>query len=212
MDKEKAAADIIASALPHVAFDGWSDAALKRAAKEADYQEFDVIRVFPGGAIEAVERFIALADTRMEQAMHEQPVAAMKVRQRIATAVRLRIEAYGGQREAVRKAISTLALPWNAHRGAARLYRTVDAIWRAAGDASTDFNFYTKRLTLAGVYSATLLCWLNDKSPGSAETWAFLDRRIEDVMKIEKAKSRLREWTEMMDPYSLGVRRSKRVP
>ena len=97
--------------------------------------------------------------------------------------------------EATRRALALLSLPFHAGRGLKLLYRTVDAMWYAAGDTSTDFNFYTKRATLAGVYSSTLLYWLSDRSPGGEATWAFLDRRIDDVMKIEKLKSQVRSWT-----------------
>jgi ubiquinone biosynthesis protein COQ9 len=95
----------------------------------------------------------------------------------------------------VRRALALLSLPFNAPLALKLLYNTVDALWYAAGDTSTDFNFYTKRATLAGVYSSTLLYWLNDRTPGSEATWAFLDRRIEDVMKIEKLKSQVASWT-----------------
>jgi ubiquinone biosynthesis protein COQ9 len=95
----------------------------------------------------------------------------------------------------VRRALALLSLPFNAGLALKLLYKTVDAMWYAAGDTSTDFNFYTKRATLAGVYSSTLLYWLADRSPGSEATWDFLDRRIDDVMKIEKLKSRVKSWT-----------------
>src|SRR5881392_4319354 len=94
-----------------------------------------------------------------------------------------------------RRAAAFLTLPQNAPTAMTLLYRTVDRMWYAAGDTSTDFNFYTKRAILAGVYSSTLLYWLNDRSEGGEATWAFLDRRINDVMKFEELKSRVRSWT-----------------
>jgi ubiquinone biosynthesis protein COQ9 len=127
--------------------------------------------------------------------MEKEGVAHQKIRDRIKSAVRIRLERHTGEREAARRALALLALPLNAGLGLKLLYKTVDAMWYAAGDTSTDFNFYTKRATLAGVYSATLLYWLNDRSDGSESTWAFLDRRIDDVMKIEELKSRVRSWT-----------------
>jgi ubiquinone biosynthesis protein COQ9 len=121
-------------------------------------------------------------------------VAGMKVRDRIRSAVRIRLERHAGERDAARRALSLLALPLNAALGLKLLYRTVDAMWYAAGDTSVDFNFYTKRATLAGVYSATLLYWLNDRTEGGQGTWDFLDRRLDDVMRIEKIKSQVRAW------------------
>ncbi len=194
MDKDKAAADIIAHALPLVPFDGWTQAALRKAALEAGYRKTDVIRVFPGGAIDAVDRFLADADDAMAAQMKGYHLETMKIRERITTAVRLRIELHAPHREALRRALALQAVPFHAWHGVQSVYRTVDAIWHSIGDASTDFNFYTKRLTLAAVYAATLRFWLDDMSAGSQQSWAFLDRRIEDVMKIEKAKAQLRKW------------------
>ena len=120
----------------------------------------------------------------MLDGLAERDLAAMKVRARIAAAVRLRLELLEPHREAVRRGLAFFALPPNAAVGLKCLYRTVDAIWYAAGDRATDYNFYTKRLLLAGVYSSTLLFWLDDASEGREATWAFLERRIAEVLKV----------------------------
>jgi ubiquinone biosynthesis protein COQ9 len=137
----------------------------------------------------------ARSDRRTVEEMENAGVGALKMRDRIKLAIRLRVERHGGDREAVRRAMGSLSLPLNGPLAAKLLYATVDALWYAAGDTSTDFSFYTRRLTLAGVYSSTLLYWLSDHSPGSEATWRFLERRIDDVMKLERAKSRVRSWT-----------------
>jgi len=193
MDKQKASADIIEAALPSVPFEGWNQQVLNKAAVSAGYKKTDVIRVFPSGAVQAAEQFLHNYDHAMESALQGYYLDKMKIRERIATIVRVRLELMAPQREAVRKAMALLALPFYANRSLRLLYATVDSIWYAAGDSSTDFNFYTKRLTLAGVYSATLIFWLDDKSPGYSNTWDFLDRRIADIMTIEKVKKRIRE-------------------
>jgi ubiquinone biosynthesis protein COQ9 len=198
MDKQKAASDIITYALPLVPFEGWSQTVLQKAALAAGYKKTDAIRVFPGGAIEAVDRFAALADERMLADVQNYHLDTMKIRARIALCVRLRLEAAAPHREAVRKAVALQATPLYAHHALRTLYNTVDAIWHAAGDTATDFNFYSKRLLLAGVYSATLLHWLDDKSPGFENSWAFLDRRIENVMAIEKTKHKIKHWLESL--------------
>ena len=133
------------------------------------------------------------ADRRTVEDMEKEGVASLKIRDRIKGAVRHpartpRRQPRGGAAGVWRCS----SLPFNAPLAMRLLYRTVDAMWYAAGDTSTDFNFYTKRATLAGVYSSTLLYWLNDRSPGSEATWGFLDRRIDDVMKFEKLKARLK--------------------
>lgn len=193
MDKEQAARDIIAHALPLVPFEGWNQQVLNQAAALAGYKKTDAIRVFPSGATQAVDAYFQQCDADMLTALESYNLETMKIRQRIALAVRLRLMAYAPHREAARKAIALQALPFNSHRTLATLYTTVDHIWHAIGDTSTDFNFYTKRLTLGAVYSATLLHWLDDKSPDYNATWEFLDRRIENVMQFEKAKSRLKD-------------------
>jgi ubiquinone biosynthesis protein COQ9 len=126
-------------------------------------------------------------------------------------AVRLRLTANAAHREAIRRALAILAMPIHAPLAARLLYATVDAIWYALGDRSTDYNFYTKRMLLAGVYSATVLYWLNDKSAENTETWDFLDRRIADVMRIPQAMGRLGKLAEKLpDPLRLLRRRRTR--
>jgi len=180
---------VLAAALAHVPFDGWTAALLDRAAEDLGVAPGEARRLFPGGAAELAGFFVAEADRRMVEAFAAKGGAELRIRERIALAVRLRLEHAAAHREAVRRTLAFYALPQNAAAGLASLYRTVDAIWRAAGDTATDFNFYTKRALLAGVYGATLLYWLEDRSEGSTATWRFLDRRIEDVMRIQKARS-----------------------
>lgn len=194
MDKQKAAEEIIEKALAHVPFDGWTMPVLAKAAVEAGYKKTDVVRVFPGGAIEAVDEYCRITDRKMLEGIASYNLETMKIRERIVTAIRLRLELQAANREAVRKVVAMHNMPFYAHRGLRALYETVDNIWYAIGDTSTDFNFYTKRLTLAAVYSSTLIVWLNDSSAGFASTWEFLDRRIEDVMRFEKLKKTVKSW------------------
>ena len=175
---------LLAAALAHVPFDGWSGRALQAGAADLGLDPALAANAFPGGPAELLEAFSAEIDRRMLVELEGRDLKSMKHRQRIATGVRARLELLAPQQEAVRRGLSFLALPRNAALGAKCLYRTVDAIWHAAGDTSTDYNFYTKRMLLAGVYSATLLFWLNDESAGFSETWAFLDRRLAEVIKI----------------------------
>ena len=128
----------------------------------------------------------------MTEALAQGDVAGGKIRDRIAHAVRLRLELAAPQREAIRAGLSFLLLPENVPLGPKLLYGTVDAIWAAIGDKATDFSFYTKRALLAAVYAATLLYWLDDKSEGQMASWQFLERRIAEVMKIPQIKGQLR--------------------
>jgi len=175
-------------------FEGWTRTAIFSAARRLALPTGEAERLFPGGPVDVLGFVSRRADQRTVEEMEKSKVAGMKVRDRIRTAVRLRLDKHGGQKEAARRALSLLALPLNAGLGLKLLYRTVDALWRAAGDKSVDFNFYTKRATLAAVFSSTLLYWLEDRSEGSEASWGFLDRRIDDVMRFEKFKARMQDW------------------
>ncbi len=184
MTAGKLRGELLQASLAHVAFDGWSPAVLRAAAKDLGVDPALALNAYPGGPAELIEAFSAWADRRMLAEMEQLDLAAMKVRERVAAGVRLRLAQVEPHREAVRRALAFCALPPNAALGLKCLYRTVDAIWYAAGDRATDYNFYSKRLLLSGVYSSTLLFWLNDKSEGYGETWAFLERRIGEVLKV----------------------------
>ena len=184
---------LVTAALPHVPFDGWSHRALDAAAVDAGLTPADVLRALPGGPLEAIEHYIVMADRAMLDALERHDLAALRTRERVALAVRVRLEGRAGEREAIRRALAHLALPVHAPLGLRSLYGTVDAIWWAVGDTSTDFNFYTKRALLAAVYSATLLYWLDDRSAGTEATWAFLERRLADVMRIPQLAGQARK-------------------
>lgn len=202
--------EILAATLAHVPFDGWSIAALRAGARDAGYADADALRAFPRGAIDVIELHSRLADERMLSDLAAMDLAAMKVRERVAAAIRVRIEPHTAERESIRRALTVLALPQNAGVAARSLYRTVDAIWWGIGDASTDFSFYTKRAMLAGVFSATVLYWLDDRSPDCRDTWGFLDRRIADVMRIPKVQAEIGRMLGRLPRPSLLSRRVRR--
>jgi len=186
---------LLAAILPHVPFDGWSAKSLRAAAADAGVAPELTKLAFPGGVAELIAFWSGEADRAMVAAYEEADGDAMRFRERITFLVRARIDAVGDHREAVRRALTYLAQPQHGGKGLACLYRTVDEMWYAAGDRATDFNFYTKRLTLAGVYSATLLFWLDDGSEDGVATRAFLDRRIAGVMRIPQRREKLRRAT-----------------
>jgi ubiquinone biosynthesis protein COQ9 len=184
---------IIMAALPHVVFDGWTLDALKRGARDEGLDESVVDILFPQGPRAAVRHWLGLADRQMLADIAKADLDAMRIRDRIAFLVRTRLERWTAHREAVRRALALSVMPGFAEDGLRAGYSTVHAMWRAAGDRATDYNFYTKRGLLAAVYSSTLLVWLEDHSEGCADTWAFLDRRIADVMKVPKVQAKIKE-------------------
>ena len=184
---------ILDKALGHVPFDGWTERTLRQGAEEAGLDDTMWRRAFPRGGADAIEFWSEETDREMAAALAEQDIADLKIRERIAAAVRWRLEALAPHREAVRRSLSYLSQPRHAGLGLRCLYRTVDEMWHAAGDTATDFNFYTKRGLLAGVYTSTLLFWLDDDSEDHAATWPFLDRRIADALRIPKITARLRK-------------------
>lgn len=193
---------ILDAALPAVAFDGWTWRTIENAALAQGLTAFDAKRAFPGGVSQVLAYFSARNDAEMLAILQRDfTLSELKIRERIATAVMVRLRLLSPHREAVRRAIGFYALPWNSAAGLKALYATVNAMWREAGDASTDYNFYTKRAMLAGVYKSTVGVWLDDKSDNFADTEAFLRRRIENVMQIEKAKAGLREKAHKLEAW-----------
>lgn len=183
---------IVQAALMHVPFDGWSHEALQAGAVDAGFDAGAVTTHFPGGAIDAIILHSAIADQDMLTAFAALDPAPEKIHLMIRSLILIRLEQAAPHKEAVRRALTVLALPTNAIVSGKALYRTVDAMWRAAGQRDTDFSFYTKRATLAGVYSATLLAWIADTSGDMMAIEAFLDRRLKDVARIPQASSPLK--------------------
>jgi len=189
LDREKT--QILLAAMPHVPFDGWTQAVIDAGVADTGLAPDLAWRAFPGGPADLVKFFSDYTDRKMAVVLENTPLEDMRVRERIAEAVRVRLNLLASHREPVRQVLAFLALPAHTALGLSCLARTVDEMWRAAGDTSTGFNFYTKRGLLAGVYGATLLAWLDDGTEDFSATWAFLDRRIGDVMEIQKARGRL---------------------
>jgi len=198
---------VLDAALKHAVFDGFTDKALARAGEEVGADKKAVDRLFPQGPLSLVTAFSERADGEMERRLAKMDLKAMKIRERIAAAVKARIDAVRPWKEAARRAAAFLTLPPNAALGAQLVWRTVDAMWRAAGDTATDFNFYTKRGILAAVYSSTLMRWFTDTSADESATEQFLKDRIENVMQFEKLKAQAKEALDRLPPLSdvLGV-------
>ena len=195
-------AAVLDAALKHAPFDGFSDKTLALAAKEAGVDKDALKRLFPDGSLSLVEFFSATADAAMEKSLAAMDLTSMKIRTRIATAVMARIHAVREHKEAARRAAAFLTLPPHAALGATLVYRTVDKMWRAAGDTSTDFNFYTKRGILGAVYSSTLMRWFNDTSTDEKATTDFLAARIDNVMQFEKFKAEAKTMFDRLPPLS----------
>lgn len=183
---------VLDEALPHVAFDGWSEAMFRDAVARAEVDPAHAKMAFPRGVVDLAAEAHRRDDERLPDVLGDSLDTA-RIREKITRAVQARLELAGEHEEAVRRAAGLFALPHLAADGARLTWGTADAIWRVVGDTSTDYNWYTKRLTLSGVYSATLLYWLGDTSADKEATWRFLDRRIEDVMRIEKVKAMARK-------------------
>ena len=192
---------------PHIAdaavFDGWSDAALAEAAKSAGV-DVDIARLaVKGGAMAMIGAWIETIDAAMAAALPPETLAAMKIRERIRSLVQFRLDAAAGREEALRRALAIMAMPQNAATALRTGWHSADLMWRLAGDTATDWNHYSKRAILASLYGATLAVFVGDTSAGKAETRAFLDRRIEGVMKFETFK---RQWLQPKGEHFSPVR------
>jgi ubiquinone biosynthesis protein COQ9 len=173
------------------AFDGWTPRALEATAARLKLNPKIAALVFPGGAIDMIDAWFAEVDRQMRELFPVETLSAMKIRDRILALVECRLTLLAPHKEALRRAQAILALPQYAPKAAKLGWRAADAMWRAAGDTTTDYNHYTKRAILGSVYGATLLVFVNDDSDDWADTRAFLGRRIDGVMRFEKAKARL---------------------
>ena len=185
---------LIMAALPHAVFDGWSARTLGQAALDLDLDPSLAERAFLAGPVEAVAHFSDLGDRLMVADCADLDFAALRTPERVRALIKARLSRWAPHREALRRALSVLALPVNAMTAAKVTGRTVERIWRAAGDQSHDFSWYTKRATLAAVYTATLMYWLDDPSEECADTWGFLDRRLADVGRVTTARKSLTHW------------------
>ncbi len=182
---------LVEAMLPHAAFDGWSVAALAAAARDLDLDPTLPARLFPGGSAEVVAHFVDFADRAMVEDFAAGGFDGSGIGLQVFQAIRLRLERWADHREAIRRAASVLSLPQNLPLALRLTWGTADSVWRAIGDQSHDFSWYSKRATLAAVYSATLLYWLDDGSEDNADTWAFLRRRLGDIRNIPKLRERI---------------------
>lgn len=194
---------ILDAALMHVVFDGWSEATLSAAIADVGADAGAARALFPRGPVDLALAFHRRGDDAMVAALTPTVLAGMKIREKITHAIRLRLELMELDKEAVRRGTTLFALPIHAGDGVRALWETADKIWTAIGDTSDDYNWYTKRMTLSGVYSSVVLYWLGDHSDGHEATWAFLDRRIEDVMRFEKFKAQARD-SKVLKPLMAG--------
>jgi ubiquinone biosynthesis protein COQ9 len=200
---------LIAAMLPDVAFDGWSRHALRNAARRASLPVDEALALFPRGAPDLIAAFSRWADHQMLERLDAAAVDPLSLSRRIALAMQLRFAVLAPWREAVRRGLSVLAMPQNALLGLRLLYDTVDAIWHGVGDDSTDFSFYTKRATLAGLYASAVLFWLDDRSPGFTDTEAFIERRLVDLHRLTGLRERLATAADSL-PNPLRVLRPSR--
>ena len=210
MGSETSASDLdrlLAAALPHAAFDGWSATTFSLAAQDAGLTPDAARLAAPRAELDLIAHWSAQLDSAMLARIADADLASMKIRQRVTFAVQARLEAIGAHEEAARRARARLMLHDAGMRGAELIWATSDRIWGALNDPSTDFNWYSKRAILSAVYTSSLSAWLNDGEPDKARAKAFLDRRIENVMEFEKAKAQWRKVTAgLPDPADMLAR------
>ncbi|WP_084863836.1 COQ9 family protein [Salibaculum halophilum] len=180
--------ELLAAIVPHVVFDGWSEQAFRAACSDIEMPLDEARLLCPRGAVDLAVLFHREGDQRMVDMLDTADLSQMRFREKVAHAIRLRLQA-AGDKEAVRRGTSLFALPHMAAEGSGLIWGTADAIWTALGDTSEDANWYTKRATLSAVYGSVVLFWLGDTSPDDMDTDAFIDRRIADVMRFEKVKA-----------------------
>jgi ubiquinone biosynthesis protein COQ9 len=192
-DLQAMKAALVAAALQHVVFDGWTARTLVEAARDADIPPDRARLAFPRGGVDLALGFHIQRDAALAHDLAEADLGGMRFRDKIAHAVMRRLELAAGDREAVRRGAALFALPHHAPDAARAIWHTADTIWNALGDTSRDFNWYSKRTTLSAVYSSAVLYWLGDETPGFSATREFVQRRIDNVMRFEEARAKLRK-------------------
>jgi ubiquinone biosynthesis protein COQ9 len=190
---ETARAALLAAALPHVVFDGWTRRTLDEAARDTGIAPEAARAAFPRGGVDIAVAFHNTRDADLARDLAAADLAGMRFRDKVAHAIMRRLELVAGEREAVRRGAALFALPLHAPDGARAIWHTADTIWNALGDTSRDYNWYTKRATLSAVWSASVLYWLGDDTPGFSATREFVHRRVDNVMRFEEVKARLRK-------------------
>lgn len=200
---------LIEAILPDVPFDGWTTRALRGAAQRTGTPVQEAVALFPRGAADLIETFSHWADRQMLERLEHVEAEPASLSKRVALALNLRFEVLLPWREGVRRGLSVLAMPQNAPLGLRLVYDTVDAVWRGVGDHPTDFSFYTKRASLAAVHAAATLYWLDDRSPGFADTREFIDRRLADLHRLTGLRERFAAASEAL-PNPLRLFRQSR--
>ena len=174
--------------ISRAAFDGWNDRSLREAAAAIEVSSVIARALFPGGICEVLELYSRMTDLEMERQLELNVAQKSQLRDRVSDAIKVRLKILSKEREAIRSAILMLASPKNLGLSIRLIYRTVDSIWHLVGDNSTDWSFYSKRVVLASVYTSALFYWLQDDSSEYEDTWAFIDRRIIDIMALQKVR------------------------
>jgi ubiquinone biosynthesis protein COQ9 len=205
LDEVRAAlAPIIAR---NAGFDGWSDAAVHAAADETGVDRDVAKLAFKDNAIDMIDAWIDSIDMELAHRLPAEKLAAMKIRDRITALLATRLEIMAPDRESLRRTMAIMAMPQNLVRSAKIGWRSADRMWRLAGDTASDFNHYTKRMTLSAVYASTLSVFVNDDSDNFADARAFLDRRIDNVMQFEKVKFQAKQRQEYVPSLSRFIGR-----
>jgi len=196
----------------NAAFDGWSDAAVKSAAEEIGVDPDVAALAVKGGAMTLIDAWIESIDLELAERLPPEKLNAMKIRQRITALLATRMEIMAADREALRRAMAIMAMPQNLAKATKIGWRSADRMWRLAGDTASDFNHYTKRMTLSAVYGSLLVVFVNDDSEDFADSRAFLDRRIDNVMQFEKVKAQAKARREYVPSFSRFIGRLRYPP
>ena len=182
---------LLEAALVHIPFEGWSRRALLAGAADIGVDAATAKRLFPRGGDDLLAHLDVWADRQMVKTVDQNTIDRLRMRERIARLVKIRLQALSPHREAVRRAIAARLLPSNAIKAGPSLWRSVDLIWAIAGDRADDASYYTKRSLLIAVWTSTFFYWLEDQSPGLEDSWDFLDRRIDNVMQFGRVRGQV---------------------
>lgn len=183
---------LLESALPSIPFDGWNLSVFRDGAERIGFSPEMVNALFPEGIQGVLFHFSDWADRKMIESLEPIALEEMRIRDRVRFCILKRLDLLAPHREAVRLSIAQWIFSPRT-KALQAIWQTADKIWKRCGDTSTDYNHYTKRSLLSAVLVSTLPVWASDLSSDSERSKAFLDRRIENVMKSGKILGKFRK-------------------
>jgi ubiquinone biosynthesis protein COQ9 len=187
---------IISKFIELLQFEGWSNNTLEKAAKECGFDSGYLSIIYPGGISEFTNEFITECNDAALKVALDDNFAKLRTTQKVEEIIYRRIGTYHnvlGSIDNVRKFVGYCGNPVNVPGSLRNIYSFSSDVWYLLGDKSTDFNYYTKRISLSAIYTKCMLYSLSDKSDNLTQTKKYIQKSIDGLMKINKLKQKVND-------------------